>query len=236
MDIFQDVHSEPCRSKDLGDPSEAALLERLKSGATSAFRDLVRQHQDRVLNTCYRFIPHREDAEDLAQEVFLAAYLALEGFRGDSRVSTWLHRIAVTRCLDFIRKAGRKKRSGYHLGIDRRSSGPAGDPPTPQPDPEAYTESRERLKVLMGVMGTLPDKQRVAFTLGKCDGLSHAEIAEVMGISASAVESLIHRARKNLEKRLRAYFEDQFRIRGNLQAGWGVPTLIFPSRGEEGLS
>ncbi len=188
--------------------SEAEILERLRRGEADAFQELVSLHQDRILNTCYRFVPDRGEAEDLAQEVFLTAFLSLGGFRGEAKIFTWLHRVAVTKCLDHIRKAKRKRRCGFLHWFGRPGEEAVAEPVCPQPDPEALTQSRERLRLLTEAMDALAENQRAAFTLSKCEGMSTAEIAEVMESTVSAVESLIHRARRNLEKRLREHYEN----------------------------
>lgn len=164
-------------------------------------------YRDRILNTCYRFVPNLADAEDIAQEVFLAVHQTIGRFRGEAKLSTWLYRIAVTKCLDWIRKSKRKKRFGIINWISSSGTEPLPDPPAPQPDPQAYTETREQLHVLLSALDSLARSQRIAFTLSKCDGLSGTEIAGIMGVSLSAVESLIHRARKNLEKNIYAYYK-----------------------------
>ena len=187
--------------------SETEILERLRRGEADAFQELVGLHQDRILNTCYRFVPDRVEAEDLAQEVFLTAFLSIGGFRGEAKIATWLHRVAVTKCLDHIRKTKRKRRHGFLRWFGRSGEETVAEPVCPQPDPEARTHGQERLRLLTEALDALADNQRVAFTLSKCEGMSTAEIAEVMGSTVSAVESLIHRARRNLEKRLREHYE-----------------------------
>ncbi len=186
--------------------STTDLLGRLRAGEPEAFQELVEHYQERVLNTCYRFVPNRADAEDLAQEVFVVVHQSVGRFRGESTLSTWLYRIAVSRSLDFIRRSRRKKRFGLIRRNPAESEKPEEEPPAPQPDPEAYTQTRERRQVLLSALDSLAESQRIAFTLSQWEGSSYLEIADVMGISLSAVESLIHRARKNLEKHLHAYY------------------------------
>jgi RNA polymerase sigma-70 factor (ECF subfamily) len=92
------------------DEQEQVLLHRLKARERGAFKVLVELYRDRVLNTCYRFIFNREDAEDIAQEVFIEVHRSITAFREESKLSTWIYRIAVTKSIDFIRKTKRKKR------------------------------------------------------------------------------------------------------------------------------
>ncbi|MBC7523248.1 MAG: sigma-70 family RNA polymerase sigma factor, partial [Flavobacterium sp.] len=97
------------------------LLQRLKSGDKLAFNELVLQYKSNVINTCYRFLLDIEDAEDISQDVFVEVYLSIQSFRGESKISTWIYRITVTKCLDAIKKRNRKKRIssiGKTLHID----------------------------------------------------------------------------------------------------------------------
>jgi len=170
------------------------------------FRALVAEHQDMVINTCYRFVMNREDAEDLAQDVFVEVHRSLENFREESKLSTWIYRIAVTKSLDHLRRMKRKKRFSSLkriIGIDD----PAEDLPSPSGDnPEQALAGKERAGILQDALSTLPDNQKTAFLLSKQDGYSNSEIADILQTSVSAVESLIHRAKKNLHDKLSGYY------------------------------
>lgn len=173
---------------------EKDFVRRLHSGDKDAFGLLVKLHSNQVLNTCYRFLLNKEDAEDISQEVFIEVYQAIKSFRGDSKLSTWVYRIAVTKSLDEIKKRNRKKRIsafGKILHIDDLSNWLSGGI---RPDKSLY--EKEKMKEVMIVLDTLPDNQRVAFVLSKIDGYSNAEIAEIMNTTTIAVESLVYRAKK----------------------------------------
>ena len=188
---------------------ERVLLESLKSREPDAFKILVEQHQERVRNTCYRFVNSKEDAEDIAQEVFVEVYRSIKHFREDAQLSTWIYRIAVNKSLDFVRKKNRKKRFGqiFHLfGTEE------GDKELQLPsdeDPHADLEHQERIRILNRAIDALPETQKVAITLSKYEGLRNTEIANIMGTSLSAVESLIHRAKENLRKHLYSYYHEK---------------------------
>lgn len=173
------------------------------------FKALVSEHQDMVLNTCYRFVMNREDAEDLAQEVFVEVYRSLDNFREESKLSTWIYRIAVTKSLDHLRRMKRKKRFSSLkriIGIDD----PAEELPSPSADnPEQTLAEKEKLSVLQEALNTLPDNQKAAFLLSKQDGYSNSEIADILQTSVSAVESLVHRAKKNLHEKLYNYYNNR---------------------------
>jgi len=159
-----------------------------------------------VLNTCYRFVMNRQDAEDLAQDVFVEVHRSLESFREESKLSTWIYRIAVTKSLDHLRRMKRKKRFSSIkriIGIDD----PAEDLPSTSGDnPEQALAGKERAGILQDALNTLPDNQKTAFLLSKQDGYTNSEIADILQTSVSAVESLIHRAKKNLHDKLSRYY------------------------------
>ena len=173
------------------------------------FSTIVAEHQDMVLNTCYRFVLNREDAEDIAQEVFLEAYRSLESFRQESKLSTWIYRIAVTKSLDHLRKKKRKKRFSSLkrvIGVNN----PVEEITLPsQETPAEVFSGGERAEILQSALDSLPDNQKTAFLLSKYDGYSNQEIAEVLHTTVSAVESLVHRAKKNLQKKLEKYYRKQ---------------------------
>ncbi len=178
------------------------LVQQINDGDERAFRLLVERHQQLVLHTCLGFVADRDDAEDLAQEVFVELFHALRRFRGDSKLSTWIYRIAVNRSLNFVRdNKGRKffRSLGVRFGEDSKVD-VADESWRSRPDQEV--ENKQRRANLYSAINSLPERQRVAFTLSKLDDLSYQDIAEVMGLSLSSVESLIHRAKLNLQKKL----------------------------------
>lgn len=193
------------------DDQEHILLHRLKAKEPGAFKVLVELYQDRVLNTCYRFIFNREDAEDIAQEIFIEIHRSIIAFREESKLSTWIYRIAVTKSIDFIRKTKRKKRMSKLkslAGMDKV----ANDTPAPlDSDPAKSLEQEERMRILQEAIDTLPENQRIAFTLSKSNGFGNKEIAEIMGTTLLSVESLMHRAKSKLKKKLYQYFEKDFK-------------------------
>jgi RNA polymerase sigma-70 factor (ECF subfamily) len=181
-------------------------LEDVRRGDHDAFRWLVEAHKNRVLNTCYRFVHDREDAEDLAQETFVEVHRSIARFRGDSDLATWIYRIAVTKSLDFIRKRDRAKRGGPLKRLLRLDQDFEGAPAPESSRPDAQLEDQERRRILQAALQALPKKQRIAFVLSKYDALSYKEIAAVLTTSVAAVESLIHRAKTSLQKRLADYY------------------------------
>jgi len=188
-------------------------IKELKNGDPDAFKKLVEYHQDKVLNTCYRFLNNREDAEEIAQEVFIEVYKSISRFREESALSTWIYRIAVTRSLDYLRKLNRKKRITHVqkiFGLEREVE----QVPAPSnTNPSNNLEEQERHRVLHRAVQSLPENQRVALILSKYDGFNYKEIAGIMGVTVYAIQALIHRAKKNLKKKLHHYY----------RAGTGCP-------------
>ncbi len=183
---------------------EATLIGRAKAGDRSAFRALLEEHAPRVMAVCHRLLLDAADAEDLSQEVFVEAFLSIGSFRGDAKLSTWLHRIAVTKCLDELKKRKRKKRLaivGRLLRFEEVEPFLAGGA-----RPDAELEADERRRAIAAALDALPDNQRVAFSLSKIEGYSNDEIANVLGTTVTAVESLIYRAKKQLRGTLHHFF------------------------------
>jgi RNA polymerase sigma-70 factor (ECF subfamily) len=179
--------------------NDKKLIDDLRSGSKEAFRELVEEFQDRVINTCYKFLNNKEDAEDTAQEVFVEVYRSLNSFREDSLLSTWIYRISVTKSLDLIRKKNRKKRFNFLKGGDDEEliNWQPGDS-----DPYSILTDNERNNLLYTALNSLPDNQRIALTLSKLEHIKSSEIADIMNTNTSTVESWIHRAKKTLYKKL----------------------------------
>lgn len=186
--------------------SETELIARLKDGEETAFREVVDTWKDMVYNTVLGVVQHAEEAEDVTQEVFIQVYESIGQFKGDSKLSTWLYRIAVTKSLDHLRKKKRKKRFAFLqslFGVNEEEV--RHDPEFNHPG--VALENKENAKILFRAIDKLPDNQKTAFTLHKLEGLSYQEVAEVMQCSVSSVESLMHRAKGNLRKLLEEYYQ-----------------------------
>jgi RNA polymerase sigma factor (sigma-70 family) len=186
--------------------TEPTRWDALKAGDESAFRLLVEEYQDKVLNTCLGFIPSIQDAEDITQEVFIEVYRSVGRFRAEAGFSTWIYRITVNKCLEELRYRKRQKRMAFFKGLlglepetlDRLASG--------FNHPGYALEDKEKAEILYSKIDALPENQRIAFTLHKVEGMSQKEVATIMDVSISAVEALMHRAKRNLRKRLSGYY------------------------------
>ena len=183
--------------------SETDIIKKLQQGDERAFRVMVEKYQKLVVNACYKMVFNQEDAKDIAQEVFIEVFHSIHKFRGESKFSTWLYRISINRSLNFIRdNKNQKKTQAIEQDNFGRQAKKEADLGVYGDEADKAVESQERQKMLHKTISSLPESQRVAFTLNKYEDLSYQQIAEVMETSVSAVESLIHRAKKNLQKKL----------------------------------
>ncbi len=185
---------------------EPDLIKSLVEGDEKAFRIIFEQNQKIVLNTCYKFVYNKEIAEDLTQEVFVEVFRSVKNFRFNSKLSTWIYRIAVSKSLDYLRAQKRKKRFSFLKSFEEDDN--SDTIAVPNPGPHDSIENEDRIKLLNKALELLPYNQRAAFTLSKIDDLSYKEIADILETSVSSVESLMHRAKKNLEKTLYKYYKD----------------------------
>jgi len=179
--------------------NEIELIQGLQKGDESAFKFLVETYQDKVYNTAFGIVQNAADAEDVAQEVFIQVYRSIHSFKGESKLSTWLYRIATTRALDLLRSKKSKKRFGFI----QRLFGDENEPVFEIPDfyhPGVALENKERSAQLFKAISQLPDNQKKAFTLHKLEDLSYHEISKILKTTVPAVESLMHRAKQNLRK------------------------------------
>lgn len=186
--------------------NELELIQQLRAGDEQAFKSLVVNYQDLVYNTALGVVQNSEDAEDVAQEVFIQVYRSIDQFKGDARLSTWIYRITTTKALDHIRSRKRKKRFAFITSLFGPNDELVHEPVDFQ-HPGVALDRKEQAALLFKMIEQLPDNQKVAFTLHKTEELSYQEIADVMQLSVSAVESLLFRARQNLRKLLEKYYQ-----------------------------
>jgi len=174
---------------------------------SEAFRIIFEENKALIYSLCFRLLGNRQEAENLAQEVFLKAFKAYPRFRGESKVSTWLYKIAV----NLINRELNGKRLKKLLSLDFLSEGSGMtspiEPAHPRHGPPSELEKKEMEQIVQRSIRSLPGRQRTAVTLQYYEGLAYEEIASAMEISRSSVESLLFRAKQNLEKRLAPYLK-----------------------------
>ena len=184
--------------------ADAALVAELQLGSEVAFRTLVARYQDRVYRTAFSLLRTPEEAEDVAQEVFVEVYKTISRFRGDASLTTWLYRLATSRALKTRRKAQAKKRFAHFTSLLGFDNDILHEPPD-HAHPQALLEGQQHLQLLLDHIARLPDQQQVAFTLRHEQELSYGEIAAVLHTTVPAVESLLFRARQTLRKHLQSH-------------------------------
>lgn len=178
---------------------EKNLLDQLKSNNHLAFKTLVETHHQKVYQICYGFLRNNEDAQDTTQDVFIEIFKSVHFFRGDSSLSTWIYRIAVNRSLNLIKK---NKTKQLLYSIDQFFHHKQIEPQTDN-TPFSELEKKEQAKIIQKEIDKLPKNQKTAFTLHKYNDYSYAQIAEIMNLSLSSIESLIHRAKIKLQENLK---------------------------------
>ena len=189
--------------------TENEFIEALKNQSQKAYGKLLDDFQQKVFSTCISFVPNKEDAEDIAQEVFVEVFNSIHKFKGDSKLSTWIYRITTNKCLEFIRKKNTKKRFaflqsivGNKIPIDSTQYF------TEMNHPGVLLENKEKSETLFMAINQLPEAQKVVFTLSKVDGMSNQEICEITDKSLSSVEALMFRAKKNLQDSLSNFYKN----------------------------
>lgn len=186
---------------------DTKIVEHIKNGDQNAFQQLVERNQDRIFNTCLGFVHNTDDADDLAQEVFIEVFRSIDKFNSESKLSTWIYRIAVNKSLDFIKKQNRIKRWGGIIKLSTNEQEVEDSWFGHDDTPEVELEQKERIKILNSAIDKLAKNQKAAFTLHKYEELSYKEIAEILETSVASIESLMHRAKTNLKKSLEKYYK-----------------------------
>ena len=174
------------------------LVASLKNGEAGAFEELINSYQGLVYNICLNVMGQQQDAEDLTQEVFVDLYRAIHRFEGKSKLSTWIYRIAKNKCMDELKSRKRQKRAGFFSFKKSIDDPKVINIGSNQFHPGVKLENQEKAKILYSKIEELNPNQRIAFTLFFIEGRSYKEVAEIMELSVSAVESIIFRSKKKL--------------------------------------
>ncbi len=181
--------------------SDQEFVERLKANDPTAYEELIENYAEMVYRVVYRILQDPHDAEDAMQETFLTVYRRIGSFRGGSKFSTWLYRVATNVALDMIR--ARQRKQGQDLSWDDTEEEGAPLPDTVTPLPEEVLMRQECIALLEEGLQQLSPKLRTALILYELEGLPMKEVAEVLGISPSAAKVRVHRARLLLQEYLR---------------------------------
>lgn len=184
------------------------LILKLKQNDEIAFGYMVDLFSKKVYNTCVGMLQNIEDAEDVTQEIFISIHINIKEFKEESSLSTWIYRISVNKCLEFIRNKNRKKRSGIFKSIFSSDGERAIENHSDFMHPGIQLVNQERSKILFKAIDLLPEQQKTAYVLHKIEQVSYNEMAVIMQVTVSSVESLMFRAKQNLKKHLTIYYEE----------------------------
>lgn len=170
----------------------------------SDFKNVYDKYKLLVYTVALNYMQNIEDAEEITQDVFVQLHHSLAKFKENSELKTWIYRITINKCLDFIKHKKSKKR--FFIFGKKSDSNIELLKITTFEHPGILLVNKEKSEILFGVINELAENQKTAFMLSKIDGLSNPEISEIMQISISAVESLIFRAKVNLKEKLSKKF------------------------------
>jgi RNA polymerase sigma-70 factor (ECF subfamily) len=195
--------------------SEERFLERLAAHDERAFNELVQAYEQRVYRLVFRMLGRRDEAEDMAQEVFVQVFKAIGSFRGDSKLGTWIYRIAVNLCKNRIKYLGRRHSSdeeelepvAERSALDDRKSGAVGE--TSRPD--QVVEGYQIETIVQECMAGIDADFREVLVLRDVEDLSYEELCEVTGLPDGTVKSRLHRARAMLKAAVEARLGEKIR-------------------------
>jgi RNA polymerase sigma-70 factor (ECF subfamily) len=188
---------------------DTQLVEQFQRGDQSVFDELVQRYQDRTYRLAQRFVPNVEDALDITQDAFIRAYKGLLDFEKKSQFYSWLYRITVNLCIDFLRKNARREMVTYESESDELPMMNVAD--LHLTSPAKAVENKELLAHLRKAITQLPPRQREIFSLRHWEGLSLKEIADTLGRSSGTIKAHLFHAHRNLRKHLRHYLQDDDR-------------------------
>ena len=200
MDPIADSMMSARATPNAEEASEVVLrVRRAQAGDLAAYDQLVSQFQERIYGLCYHMTSNHEDTNDLLQDIWSKAYRAISGFRGRSSFPTWMHSIAVNMTINFLKKRGRR----FHMSLDDIDANVAHDKEfielTSTSTPVRETDLKELQKRLNEAMQKLSSDHRSVVTLFDIQGLPHAEIAKILGISEGTVRSRLFYAHRQLQ-------------------------------------
>ena len=178
------------------------LVQRVQRGDSAAFDLLVRKYQHRIIALIGRYVSDWSECQDVAQDTFMRAYRALDGFRGDAQFYTWLHRIAVNTAKNHLVSAGRRPPTG-DIDVADAEQFDSGIRLRDNDTPERELMRQEVEQTVLRAVQALPEELREAITLREVEGMSYEDIAERMDCPIGTVRSRIFRAREAIDEELR---------------------------------
>jgi RNA polymerase sigma-70 factor (ECF subfamily) len=186
--------------------AERLLIARLKEREEQAFSDVFRLYGDKVFSLIYRMIGSRQEAEDVTQEVFISVFKTVDGFRGESKFSTWLLRIAANHCKNRIKYLARRPTEGVDMDDTGQQPAPAASAgPSLQSHidgPDVLMEAAEMDRIMQRAIEALPEEHRLLVILRDVEEMSYEEIAEITALPEGTIKSRLHRARMAIKEEL----------------------------------
>ncbi|HEX3694260.1 MAG TPA: sigma-70 family RNA polymerase sigma factor [Polyangia bacterium] len=185
--------------------AERLLIGRLKARDEQAFNEIVGRYGDKVFSLVYRMIGSRPEAEDIAQEVFVTVFKTIDGFRGESKFSTWLLRIAANQCKNRIKYLARRPVGAAAFDETVDSDGDAALPAPAQGHidaPDVLMEAAEMESLTQAAIAELDEDHRLLIVLRDVEELSYQEIGEITGLAEGTIKSRLHRARMSIKEHL----------------------------------
>jgi len=188
--------------------TDQELITGILNNDKTVIQFLVSKYHKQVIKTAFHLLQNMDDAEDLAQDVCVEIIESAGSFKGASSLSTWIYRLTVNKSLNFIRKNKRKQLVQQFESFFRKGDNPSETRVTEPSEYDKTFENNERRQILEKAVNSLPENQKTAFILSKYEELSYREITEIMNLSLPSVESLLQRAKQNLQKKLIVQFSE----------------------------
>ena len=192
------------QSSSIQHDEEQILVRRCRQGDTEAFAQLMRKHQKQIYNFTYRSLGSVEEAEDLTQDIFVAAFKGIRGFRGEAKFSTWLYRIALNQTRNRIKYLARRN---FFARLTKKAESDQGHQmdsldalPDGSPSPEQWTMSKDLAYQAQQCLNELPHQARQILILRDVQGFSYEELSEMLSLKPGTVKSRLHRARSVLQE------------------------------------
>ncbi|HEX7136886.1 MAG TPA: RNA polymerase sigma factor [Vicinamibacterales bacterium] len=193
------------------------LIQRCLAGDQLAWEQIVRQYWRKVFNVAYKFVGKHDEAEDLAQDIFLKIFKSLDTFDRRANFQTWLISISRNLCIDHYRSVRKERET-----LDREVDASELAPPTAEPGPVAALEQRDRVMLLKQALSALPDTLRTAVLMRDIQEMSYQEIADRLRLPEGTVKSRINRGRTELARQIRRLRGNEYSPTGAVPKGTGV--------------
>lgn len=197
------------------DSQDLELVDRIQAQDREAFKELVEKYQRKVYSICYGMLKDSESSMDVSQEVFIKVYRYIDKFNRDSSFYTWLYRITVNMCIDYIRKNSRVQKVEYDDRIAHEGDNEGEDYITPSRlgiNPDKVYGRKELRQKMLEALETLTEKHRTILILREVEGLSYEELAEVLDISKGTVMSRLYHARRYFQEALKDYLQGELKV------------------------